>query len=382
MKKINVSWLLPIILVGISLIIGIFLVKNIVTKPQPKENEVISTEELKSKIDAKTPFKLIDARSKDRYELEHLPNAINIPENELDKIKNVALPTEYLVVYCEGFGCPSAKEAKNVLAKKGYKNVRIYNEGIPGWKADGNSTVKGSGTTIKNLASRYKTLPLVLLAGLTDGFNPCAIGMLLFLLGYLIIFAEKPEMSLKLGIAYIATTFMAYYLLGLVLLNSLYVITGSSGFQAISRSVNYVIIGVLTIAAIVNIKDVFFYGKGLSLQIPKKVRGQLEKVVEIATLPSTIVLAFLVTFFESPCSLPVYIGTLKILHETYSATVTLFYLALYNLMFVMPIIVLLVAVLKGEQMVKIKEWEHRNKKNMKLTMALMQLFIAAIIYFY
>ena len=350
MKKINVSWLLPIILVGISLIIGIFLVKNIVTKPQPKENEVISTEELKSKIDAKTPFKLIDARSKDRYELEHLPNAINIPENELDKIKNVALPTEYIVVYCEGFGCPSAKEAKNVLAK--------------------------------NLASRYKTLPLVLLAGLTDGFNPCAIGMLLFLLGYLIIFAEKPEMSLKLGIAYIATTFMAYYLLGLVLLNSLYVITGSSGFQAISRSVNYVIIGVLTIAAIVNIKDVFFYGKGLSLQIPKKVRGQLEKVVEIATLPSTIVLAFLVTFFESPCSLPVYIGTLKILHETYSATVTLFYLALYNLMFVMPIIVLLVAVLKGEQMVKIKEWEHRNKKNMKLMMALMQLFIAAIIYFY
>ena len=114
-------------------------------------------------------------------------------------------------------------------------------------------------------------MPLVLLAGLTDGFNPCAIGMLLFLLGYLIIFAEKPEMSLKLGIAYIATTFMAYYLLGLVLLNSLYVITGSSGFQAISRSVNYVIIGVLTIAAIVNIKDVFFYGKGLSLQIPKKV---------------------------------------------------------------------------------------------------------------
>jgi len=52
------------------------------------------------------------------------------------------------------------------------------------------------------------------------------------------------------------------------------------------------------------------------------------------------------------------------------------------LMFVMPLIILLVAVLKGEQMVQIKEWEHRNKKNMKLTMALMQLLIAAIIYFY
>jgi len=382
MKKINANWLLPIILVGISLIIGIFLTKNIVTKPQQKENEIITTKELKAKIDTKTPFKLIDARSKDRYELEHLPEAIDVPENELDKIKNIALPTEYIVIYCEGFGCPVAKEVKDKLSKMGYKNVRIYNEGMPGWKADGNSTVKGSGATVKNLATRYKTLPLVLLAGLTDGFNPCAIGMLLFLLGYLIIFAEKPEMSFKLGVAYITTTFIAYYLLGLVLLNSLYIITGSSGFQAISRSVNYVIIGILGIAAMINIKDVFFYVKGLSLQIPKKVRARLEKVVEVATLPSTIVLAFLVTFFESPCSLPVYIGTLKILHETYSAIVTLLYLALYDLMFVMPLIILLVAVLKGEQMVQIKEWEHRNKKNMKLTMALMQLLIAAIIYFY
>jgi cytochrome c biogenesis protein CcdA len=228
--------------------------------------------------------------------------------------------------------------------------------------------------------SRFASLPLVIGAGIADGFNPCAIGMLLFLLGYLIIFAEKPEKSFKLGMAYIITTYIAYFLLGLVLLNSLKAVAGSESFLFISGIISYAIIALLVIAALINIKDYFFMGKGISLQIPQAVRGKLAFFVEKATLPSTIILAFLVTFFESPCSLPLYVGTLKILKELYTPTQTLVYLGLYNLMFVMPLIVLFTVIVRGEKMVAVKEWEHKNKPLMKLSMGIAQLVIAIILF--
>jgi cytochrome c biogenesis protein CcdA len=60
------------------------------------------------------------------------------------------------------------------------------------------------------------SLPLVTLAGIVDGLNPCAIGMLLLLLGYLIVFAKKPEKVLRIGGIYIASVFMTYLTLGLL----------------------------------------------------------------------------------------------------------------------------------------------------------------------
>ncbi|OGB55864.1 hypothetical protein A2Y26_05200 [candidate division CPR2 bacterium GWD2_39_7] len=376
MKKITPSWLISIFLIIGCLAATTFLIKKELTKPNAsKLMGSISAEELKAKIDRKDFFYLIDGRGTTEYTLEHIPGAVNITPNEVPEKTKAFTKDSEIVVYCE-FRCGIAKEIKDKLASLDFNNVRIYNEGVPGWQEKGYKTAKGDEKSLINLSARYSTAPLILIAGLTDGINPCAIGMLLFLLGYLIIFAERPEKSLGIGVSYIATTYIAYFLLGLVLLNSLYSITGSTGFTLISKLINFLIIGILFGAAVINIKDYFAYGKGLSLQIPKSVRGKLQKVVEMATIPSTIILAFLVTFFESPCSLPVYVGTLKILRETYSSVEALIYLGLYNFMFVLPLIILLIVVLRGEQMVFIKEWEHKNKKKMKLAMGIAQLIIA------
>lgn len=375
MNKINKSWFLAIILILTCLTLTVFLIKKEMTRPQ-NSNKIATAEEIKTKQDRKDFFILLDVRKENEFYLEHISGAINIPYNQINKKSNDLPKNAEIIIYCDGFGCSVSETVKNELDERGFKNTRVYREGVAEWKAKGYPTAKGSDENIAKLSTRYSTVPLILAAGLVDGFNPCAIGMLLFLLGYLIIFAEQPKKSLSIGIAYIATTYIAYFLLGLVLLNSLYIATSSKSFNFISNSVNYLIVGILIIAAIINIKDFFAFGKVFSLEIPKKVRGHLQKIVETATLPSTILLAFLVTFFESPCSLPVYVGTLKILKDTYSSLESLIYLGLYNLMFILPLIVLLIIILRGEKMVIIKEWEHKNKSLMKLIMGIMQLIIA------
>jgi len=60
------------------------------------------------------------------------------------------------------------------------------------------------------------SFPIVTLAGIMDGINPCAIGMLIMLLGYLIVFAKKPERVLKTGVLYIGTIYVTYFILGLL----------------------------------------------------------------------------------------------------------------------------------------------------------------------
>src|SRR3989338_4742567 len=60
------------------------------------------------------------------------------------------------------------------------------------------------------------SFPLVTVAGLADGINPCAIGMMVMLLGYLVIFHRKQRRQLiVIGGAYILTVFLTYLVIGL-----------------------------------------------------------------------------------------------------------------------------------------------------------------------
>lgn len=58
------------------------------------------------------PVVVVDARSKEAYELEHIPNAINIPHRTMspETTKNLDKEKVY-VTYCDGIGCnASTKE--------------------------------------------------------------------------------------------------------------------------------------------------------------------------------------------------------------------------------------------------------------------------------
>lgn len=82
-------------------------------------------------------FVLIDSRPAGRYIQGHLPRALSIPFNELEKEGEKLLPsdkTKTLVFYCGGLSCMLSPKSAAIAVKLGYKDVRMYPEGEPGWK--------------------------------------------------------------------------------------------------------------------------------------------------------------------------------------------------------------------------------------------------------
>lgn len=218
------------------------------------------------------------------------------------------------------------------------------------------------------------TFPLITLAGLVDGINPCAIGMILLLLGYIIVFARQPEKILKLGGVYIVTVYLTYLSIGLIFYHSVETLNLTPYRILFDRILG----SILLLAGAINIKDFFAPGKGISLEIPQKTRPKLLKLVEGVSLPATIILAILVTFLETPCSLPIYIGTATILNYSgFSLPLILAYFAYYNFLFILPLIVILFLVWRGREMVTLKDWEHRAKRWMKLSLGVLLVLMSA-----
>lgn len=220
------------------------------------------------------------------------------------------------------------------------------------------------------------TLPLVTLAGLVDGINPCAIGMLVLLLGYLIVFARKEKQVFKIGITYILTVYITYLLVGLVFYRSVSFLSHST-FSIIFRKI---LGGLLLFAGLINIKDflinylpqkgkLFKFLDSFHLEVPHASQGMIKKYIEKATVLATIILGVLVTLLETPCSLPIYIGTATILSQAHLPILEVTgYFLYYNFLFVLPLIILWLVIWKTKKLVEIREWEHKAKKWMKLSL--------------
>lgn len=83
---------------------------------------------------------LIDSRpTARRYDIGHIPGAINIPESQFDKhVDQLPKDKNALVIfYCQGQTCDLSHKSAFKAEKLGYTNVKVYAEGIEGWVAKG-----------------------------------------------------------------------------------------------------------------------------------------------------------------------------------------------------------------------------------------------------
>lgn len=217
---------------------------------------------------------------------------------------------------------------------------------------------------------QFLSLPMITVAGLIDGINPCAIGMMVMLLGYLLTFANKPERVIKTGLLYIGSVFTTYLVVGL----GLYSFVSQFDLTQEAAILNFLIAGVLIIAGLIQFKDFLGIEKGPHLRIPTASKDKLMSFVEKVSYPATIILGVLVTLLETPCSLPIYVGTATILSQSGMAfPIVVLYFLYYNLLFVLPLILVLIILWRGKRLVEVKEWEHKAKKWMHLGLALVLL---------
>ena len=83
---------------------------------------------------------VIDARAVSAYELEHIPNAINIPHKLMNEVTTKDLPkNKNYVTYCDGIGCNASTKGALNMSKLGFKTKELLG-GLDWWIRDGYST--------------------------------------------------------------------------------------------------------------------------------------------------------------------------------------------------------------------------------------------------
>jgi len=214
------------------------------------------------------------------------------------------------------------------------------------------------------------TIPIIISAAIIDSINPCAFAVLIFLLTYLIALGSKRKI-LPIGLSYIFMVFLTYFLAGL----GLFATVETTGLSMILYRVAAVI---AIVAGAINVKDFFFYGKGFSLEIPQSKKPLIEKYIHRASLPAALVLGVLVAMFELPCTGGVYLAILSMLANTMTRTSAIPYLFLYNLIFVMPLFVILGIMYKGVSAEKMENWRQKKRKFMKLFAGLFMIILGII----
>jgi len=79
---------------------------------------------------------LLDVRPQEEFQAGHLPDAINIPLDELETMLDAVPRDREIIAYCRGPYCVLSHEAVERLRKLGFR-VRRFDEGFPEWKAAG-----------------------------------------------------------------------------------------------------------------------------------------------------------------------------------------------------------------------------------------------------
>ncbi len=216
------------------------------------------------------------------------------------------------------------------------------------------------------------------IAGL-DAFNPCAFFVLMFLLS-LMVYARDRKRMLLIGVTFVFFSGLIYFVFMSAWLN-LFLFIGEL------RTIT-MIAGLIAVAiALINIKDFFWFKQGVSLSIPDRAkpglyqrsRNLLKATSLGAILAGTAVLAVAANSYELLCTsgFPMVYTRMLTLHELPTAAFYT-YLALYNFIYIIPLLVIVVLFTIRFGSHKLTEQEGRS---LKLVSGLMMLALGGLLVF-
>jgi len=235
----------------------------------------------------------------------------------------------------------------------------------------------------RNTVEYLKPLP-IFFAGLLDGVNPCAFTTLLFLISSLFYVGRGRKEILTVGIIFTITIFLSYYLVGLGLLN---VIRTAFIFPIISKVIKYILIIALLILSLLSFFDAYKAKKGsvnqMKLQLPKGIKKRIHSVIRENTrnrglVVGTIIIGIMVTIFELTCTGQVYLPIISYIIKIEASLSSYFYLTLYNLGFIIPLVLVFATIYKGSNNKKIATWFSSRLYIIKLLLGL--LFVSMIFF--
>ncbi|HEY9204615.1 MAG TPA: cytochrome c biogenesis protein CcdA [Candidatus Methanoperedens sp.] len=219
------------------------------------------------------------------------------------------------------------------------------------------------------------TLPIVMVAGLVDGFNPCAFAVLLlfitFTMGMLQMRADYRFGLLRVGSIYISGIFVTYVLIGVGFLSTI-------SFFSTTHAVGKAAAFISMVLGVIVMKDYFIPG-GFRLAIPESMHAPINDWIRKTSAPGVFGAGVLVGLCTVPCSGGIYLAVLGLLSLQATLAQGVLYLLLYNLMLILPLAVVLLVSSNRVVVDKMMVWQSRNKTRIRLLMGSLMVAMGFVI---
>ena len=204
------------------------------------------------------------------------------------------------------------------------------------------------------------TIPAIIFIGLVDGVNPCAVTIIVFFMSFLAFYGYRKREMVVIGLLFILSVYITYCLIGLGIFESLYRL---QGFWLLSKITN-ITIGVISIVfGFCALYDFIQYRKtgstdGLMLSLPRWIKNLIYKIIGsnyrdgsktlTGLVISALVTGFLVSILGAVCVAKIYLPTIVFVLKTTGLKLkALAYLLLYNLLFIVPLLIVLSFAIAG-----------------------------------
>ena len=217
------------------------------------------------------------------------------------------------------------------------------------------------------------TWPIIITTALVDSINPCAIGVLILLISTLIVMGKDKKKMITVGGIYILAVYIVYFLAGIGLLLFIQKLN-------IAQPLSIFVGSLVIILGLIEIKDFFWYGKGITLSIAPRYVKYIEARAKNLTTWGAIVLGAFVAAVELPCTGGPYLAiTTWIAQSQVIPVKALIYLLVYNFIFVLPLIVILLLVYFGIKVQRIKRWKQDYRRWMRLVIGLVLVILGILL---
>jgi len=232
-----------------------------------------------------------------------------------------------------------------------------------------------------NIVERFESFGAltVVFAGLVDGLNPCAFATLVFFVSYLTLSGREGREVLAVGGTFTVGVFLAYLAVGL----GFYKVLGLMGdlLTTLGRWVYGLTALLCASLAILSFLDFLKARRGeigdMSLNLPHTLRMRINAVIRKGRGSQTYVLGafatgLVVSFLELACTGQVYLPTIIFVTSVPELRVrAIGYLALYNLLFIAPLVVVFIMAYYGTTSKQLANFLERNAAVVKLGMVVL-----------
>ena len=229
-------------------------------------------------------------------------------------------------------------------------------------------------------------------SGLVDGINPCAFAVIVFFISFLTVYKYSRREIILVGASYCVAVFAAYLLLGLGVFKFLYAMRG---FAYVIKAFYIITAALCLLFFVLAIYDFIVYKKtkktdGMLLQLPHGLKVRIHKIMgfflrdkqksAVRLVLAALAVGFCVSLVEAVCTGQVYVPTcVLIMQDPHFRVRAAFYLVLYNLMFIIPLVTVFVLALLGYESKGFNDFLKKHLGLMKILLCLVFLALFVLL---